>query len=204
MLYMVIHKWYYIGVKGKSPQDKSKVLLSKRKEVHTMRSYTNNDERTAVIRNLYNGDEFTARFPMDEEELNATADRASCHGSHDYIVVNVEGFYNFVYSEFTSIGELNDIAERIEALEDEDYEKFKAMAEYCDNLDDIERSWTNSCFYADTTLADYAELHAEECGFLETVPDFIRGYIDWEDMAEDMKIDDGYSEINGGVLFVAK
>lgn len=28
--------------------------------------------------------------------------------------------------------------------------------------------------------------------------------IDWEDMTEDMKIDDGYSEINGGVLFVAK
>ena len=78
------------------------------------------------------------------------------------------------------------------------------MAEYCDTLDDIESAWNNSYFYADTTLADYAELHAEECGYLVAVPDFIRGYIDWEDMADDMKIDDGYSEINGGVLYVAK
>ena len=96
------------------------------------------------------------------------------------------------------------MAERLERLEDEDADKLEAMAEVMDDLDDIERAWNESFFISDTTLADYAELHAEECGFLEAVPDFIRGYIDWEDMAEDMKIDDGYSEINGGVLYVAK
>lgn len=169
-----------------------------------MRNYTNNTEKTAVIRNLYNGDEFTARFPMDEEELYKIADRASCHGSHDYIVVCVEGLYNLISSDYVSLMDVNDVAERLEALEDKDADKLEAMAEYCDNLDDIERAWNESFFISDTTLAAYAELHAEECGFLETVPDLIRGYIDWEDMAEDMKIDDGYSEINGGVLYVAK
>lgn len=169
-----------------------------------MRNYTNNTEKTAVIRNLYNGDEFTARFPMDEEELYKIADRASCNGSHDYIVVCVEGLYNLISSDYVSLMDVNDIAERIEALEDKDADKLEAMAEYCDNLDDIERAWNESFFISDTTLAAYAELHAEECGFLEAVPDFIRGYIDWEDMAEDMKTDDGYSEINGGVLYVAK
>lgn len=169
-----------------------------------MRNYTNNTEKTAVIRNLYNGDEFTARFPMDEEELYKIADRASCHGSHDYVVVCVEGFYNLISSDYVSLLDVNDVAERLEALEDKDADKLEAMAEYCDNLDDIERAWNESFFISDTTLAAYAELHAEECGFLEAVPDFIRGYIDWEDMAEDMKIDEGYSEINGGVLYVAK
>lgn len=168
-----------------------------------MRNYTSN-ERTATIRNLYNGDEFTARFPMDEDELIRIADRASCHGSHDYIVVNVEGLYNLISSDYVSLMDVNDVAERLEALEDEDAEKLEAMAEYCDNLDDIESAWNKSFFISDTTLSAYAELHAEECGFLEAVPDFIRGYIDWEDMAEDMKIGDGYSEINGGVLYVAK
>lgn len=169
-----------------------------------MRNYTNNTEKTAVIRNLYNGDEFTARFPMDEEELYKIADRASCHGSHDYIVVCVEGFYNLISSDYVSLIDVNDVADRLERLEDKDSDKLEAMAEYCDNLDDIERAWNESFFISDTTLAAYAELHAEECGFLEAVPDFIRGYIDWEDMAEDMKIDEGYSEINGGVLYVAK
>lgn len=160
--------------------------------------------KTATIRNLYNGNEFTARFPMDEDELVNIADRASCHGSHDYIVVCVEGCYNLISSDYVSLLDVNDVAERVERLEDDDAEKLEAMAEYCDNLDDIERAWDDSYFYANTTLADYAELHAKECGYLEAVPEFIRGYIDWEDMAEDMKIDDGYSEINGGVLFVAK
>ena len=167
-----------------------------------MRNYTNNTEKTAVIRNLYNGDEFTARFPMDEEELYKIADRASCHGSHDYIIADIDGFYNFVASEFTNIEELNDIAERIETLEDDDADKLEAMAEVMDDLDDIESAWDDSYFIDDTTLADYAELLAEECGFLEAVPDFIRWYIDWEGVGREMSVD-GYSEINGGVLYVS-
>lgn len=172
-----------------------------------MRSYTNNtiNERTATIRNMYNGDEFTARFPMDEEELNNIADRASCHGSHDYIVVNVEGFYNFVDSEFTSIEELNDIAERIEALEDDDADKLEAMAEVMDDLDDIERAWDDSYFIADTTMADYAQELCYECGYMPAaeLPDWISCHIDWEGVGRELSVD-GYSEINGGVLYVAK
>lgn len=169
-----------------------------------MRNYTNT-EKTAFIRNLYNDDEFKIGFPLvDDEHMESAIRRATSNGEHDYAITDLDGFYNFVDSDFTNIEELNDTAERIERLEDDDAEKLEAMAEYCDNLDDIERVWDDSYFYADTTLADYAELHAEECGYLEAVPDFIRGYIDWEDMAEDMEIDDGYSEINGGVLFVAK
>ena len=172
-----------------------------------MRSYTINtiNERTATIRNLYNGDEFTARFPMDEEELNSIADRASCHGSHDYIVVNVEGFYNFVASEFTSIEELNEIAERLEELEDEDAEKLEAMAEVMDDLDDIESAWDDSCFIADTTMADYAQELCYECGYMPAaeLPEWISCHIDWEGVGRDLSVD-GYSEINGGVLYVAK
>lgn len=168
-----------------------------------MRNYTN-IEKTATFRNLYNGKEVTCEFPCTTDRQNYVQDFATSCGGHDFEIVDIDGFYNFADSVYTTAWELNDIAERIERLEDEDADKLEAMAEYCDNLDDIESAWNNSYFYANTTLADYAELHAEECGYLEAVPDFIRGYIDWEDMAEDMKIDDGYSEINGGVLFVAK
>lgn len=168
-----------------------------------MRNYTNT-EKTATFRNLYNGKEITCEFPCTMERQNYTQDVATSCGGHDFEIVEIDGFYGFADSVYITVWELNDIAKRIEALEDEDADKLEAMAEYCDTLDDIERVWKNSHFYADTTLADYAELLAEECGYLEAVPDFIRGYIDWEDMAEDMKIDDGYSEINGGVLFVAQ
>lgn len=169
-----------------------------------MRNHTINDERNATIRNLYNGDEFTTAFPHTEFELDNLQDRATTHGLHDYVIVDLEGFYGLVDSQWCSVYGLNDIAERLERLEDDDADKLEAMAEYCDDLDEIESAWDESYFIPDTTLADYAASRAEECGHLVAVPDYIRGYIDWEDMAEDMKIDDGYSEINGGVLFVAK
>ena len=166
-----------------------------------------NTTKSAWVANFETAEGFRVEFPMDSEELRSTfrawysmdvlGDGGNVH------IAEIEGFYGFA-STFCDLEELNEIAERIEALEDKDADKLEAMAEYCDNLDDIERAWNESFFVSDTTLAAYAELHAEECGFLEAVPDFIRGYIDWEDMAEDMKIDDGYSEIKGGVLYVAK
>ena len=168
-----------------------------------MRNYTST-EKTAFIRNLYNGDEFTARFPMDEDELDALEDRATCEGSHDCMVCDTEGFYGFA-DEFCSLYDLNDIAERIERLEDEDADKLEAMAEYCDDLDDIESAWDDSYFIPDTTLADYAEEMAYECGYIpyDGLPGWISCHIDWEGVGRELLID-GYSEINDGVLYVAQ
>lgn len=171
-----------------------------------MRNYTINTttERTAFIRNLYNGDEFRVDFPLDDELMDRAIRRATSNGEHDYAITDVEGFYNFVDSEFTGIYTLNEIAERIEALEDDDAEKLEAMAEVMDDLDDIERAWEDSYFIADTTMADYAEELCYECGYMPSgLPDWISFHIDWEGIGRDLSVD-GYSEINGGVLYVAK
>lgn len=168
-----------------------------------MRNYTINtsNERTASIRNLYNGDEFKIAFPLvDDEHM----ERATSNGEHDYTITDLDGFYNFVDSEFTSVGELSDMAERIEALEDEDADKLEAMAEYCDNLDDIEDAWDDSYFIADTTGADYAQELCYECGYVPSeLPGWISYHIDWEGVWRELSFD-GYSEINGGVLYVAQ
>lgn len=170
-----------------------------------MRSYTINEEKTATIRNLYNGDEFTARFPMDEDELYNIADRASCHGSHDYIVVNVEGLYNLISSDYVSIMDVNDAAERVELLEDDDADKLEAMAEVMGDLDYIERVWDDTYFIPNTTMADYAQELCYDCGYMpaDDLPEWISCHIDWEGVGRELS-DAGYSEINGGVLCVAR
>lgn len=172
-----------------------------------MRNYTINasNERTAAIRNLYNGDEFKIAFPIDDELLDRAIRRATSNGKHDYAIVDLDGFYNFVDSEFTSIDDLNDIAERLERLEDDDADKLEAMAEYCDNLDDIESAWEDSYFIPDTTLADYAQELCYECGYMPAaeLPEWISCHIDWEGVGRELSVD-GYSEINGGVLYVAR
>lgn len=168
-----------------------------------MRNYTNT-EKTAFIRNLYNGDEFKVAFPLDDELMERAIRRATSNGEHDYAITNLDGFYNFIDSEFTSIDELNDITERIERLEDEDADKLEAMAEYCDGLDDIESAWDDSYFIPDTTLADYAEELCCECGYMPSeLPGWISYHIDWEGVGRELSFD-GYSEINGGVLYVAQ
>ena len=171
-----------------------------------MRNYTINTttEKTATIRNLYNGDEFTLEFPTTEDELDKAQDRATTYGLHDFAIVEFDGFYNFVDSEFTGIYTLNDIAERLERLEDEDADKLEAMAEYCDDLDEVESAWDDSFFIPDTTLADYAEEFAYECGYMSSeLPGWISYHIDWEGVGRELSFD-GYSEINGGVLYVAQ
>lgn len=168
-----------------------------------MRNYTNT-EKTATIRNLYNEDEFTIAFPTTGDELDKAQDRATTYGLHDYAIVDVDGFYNFVDSEFTGIYTLNDISERLERLEDEDADKLEAMAEYCDDLDDIESAWDDSYFIPGVTLADYAEELAYEFGYMSSeFPGWISYHIDWEGVGRELSYD-GYSEINGGVLYVAQ
>lgn len=169
-----------------------------------MRNYTNNTNKMAWIRNLYTGEEFEELFPMDEDALDALEDRATCEGSHDCMVCETEGFYGFA-DEFCTLDDLNDIAERLERLEDDDADKLEAMAEYCDDLDDVERVWDDSYFIPDTTLADYAEELCYECGYMpvDGLPGWISCHIDWEGVGRELSFD-GYSEINGGVLYVAQ
>ena len=151
-----------------------------------MRNYTINDEKTATIRNLYNGDEFTIEFPFaGYDEMEKALERAT--------------------SNFVTIGELNGIAERLVSLEDEDADKLEAMAEYCDDLDEVEEKWIDSYFIPDTTLADYAEEFCYECGYMPAaeLPEWISCHIDWEGVGRELSFD-GYSEINDGVLYVAQ
>lgn len=171
-----------------------------------MRNYTINTttEKTATIRNLYNGDEFKIAFPLGDELMDRAIRRATSNGEHDYAIVDLDGFYNFVDSDFTNIDDLNDLAERLERLEDEDADKLEAMAEYCDDLDEVEEKWIDSYFIPDTTLADYAEELAYECGYMPSeLPGWISYHIDWEGVWRELSFD-GYSEINGGVLYVAQ
>lgn len=168
-----------------------------------MRNYTNT-KKTATIRNLYTGKDFFIEFPATIEEQDLVYNRATCCGGHDYAIVATEGFYGLL-GPYASIEALNDMAERIETLEDDDAEKMEAMAEYCDDLDDIESAWGDSYFIADTTMADYAQELCYECGYMQEaeLPEWISCHIDWEGVGRELSAD-GYSEINGGVLYVAK
>lgn len=169
-----------------------------------MRNNTNT-EKTAFIRNLYNNDEFKVSFPLSEDLLDRVQDRATSYGLHDYAVIDLEGFYGLVDPDWCSVYGMSDIAERLKRLEDEDADKLEAMAEYCDDLNEIESAWDESYFVPNTTGADYAEELCYDCGYMPSkdLPDWIGYHIDWKGVFRELSFD-GYSEINGGVLYVAR
>lgn len=167
-----------------------------------------NTTKTAWIANIETAEGFRVDFPMTVAELmdawSAWHELEAHSDCADVYIAELEGFYGFA-SVYDSLGELDDIAERLERLEDEGADKLEAMAEVMDNLDDIERAWNESYFIADTTLVDYAELEAEERGDIPaSLPEYIRFNIDWDSIATDMELSREYYEVNGGVLRVAQ
>lgn len=101
-------------------------------------------------------------------------------------------------SENSNISDLNDLAERLEALDEYDLEKLEAILEAdggsLENaLDDID----DYTFYAHMSLEDVAYEIVDECYDL---PEFAQRYFDYAAFARDLSFD-GYTETDNGVIY---
>lgn len=101
-------------------------------------------------------------------------------------------------SENSNISDLNDLAERLEALDKYDLEKLEAILEAdggslenaLDNMDDY-------TYYANMTLEDVAYEIVDECYDL---PEIAQRYFDYAAFARDLGYD-GYTETENGVIY---
>lgn len=101
-------------------------------------------------------------------------------------------------SENSNISDLNDLAERLETLDEYDLEKLEAILEAdggslenaLDDMDDY-------TFYAHMSLEDVAYEIVEECYDL---PEFAQRYFDYAAFARDLGFD-GYTETENGVIY---
>ena len=143
-------------------------------------------------------------FPIDEDELNEALKEIGCKYTDENGVVHnplyEEYFFSdweceipFDFGEFPSISEINDIAERVEALEAYEQEALRViLEEHTSDVDEalriVEdndyRTW-DSC----DNMADVAEAMADEYGYLTDVPENLRYYIDYEKWGRDLKLE---------------
>ena len=108
------------------------------------------------------------------------------------------GFSLRIFSENTNISDLNDLAERLEALDKYDLEKLEAILEAdggslenaLDNMDDY-------TYYANMSLEDVAYEIVDECYDL---PEIAQRYFDYAAFARDLGFD-GYTETENGVIY---
>lgn len=152
-------------------------------------------------------------FPIDEDEERELMERIGCAYEDDegewhnedyeeYFMTDYEsGFsiYDYV-GEYVNIEDLNEYAERLENIEDEDL--FRALLDDRGGLDEALNIYESSDYiwYPGMSLTDVAE-ELVDSGVFGDVSDSLERYIDYERMGQDLSCD-GYKEYDGGVLCI--
>ena len=158
-------------------------------------------------------------FPIDEDELNEALKEIGCKYTDENGVVHNPLYEEFFFSdweceipfdfgEFPNISEINDIAERVELLATYELETLDIILkehtsdanEALDIVENCNYTIWNDCI----NMADVAAAMAEEYGYLNSVPEHLQCYIDYEKWGRDLAIEGTFLEGDGYFVEILK
>lgn len=106
-------------------------------------------------------------------------------------------------SEYARIDELNELAEELSNLDEYELEAFGAMLDYgyatdeaLQKVQDYEYRLYDGCY----SMAEVAEMYADETGLLNSIPDDLRCYFDFEAFGRDMDHNGHFIETDSGYI----
>ena len=137
------------------------------------------------------------KLPVAEDKLKEVLARIGINERYEeYFITDYESLFpNLYISEYASINELNEFAERVEELADFDYEKLAAVlesessmsiAEILEIIDQLDEFDLLTEVHDDEALGEY---YAEICCTFAAVPDHLKYYIDMERYGRDLRIE---------------
>lgn len=130
-------------------------------------------------------------FPIDEDEKTALFDRIRIDEYHEEIfITDYETDIGVKISEYTSLDELNEMAEALGDLNDYELEIVSALiGDGYDWREAIGKK--DDCMYYSncSSMAEVAEQYADETGLLDSIPENLRYYFDFEAFGRDMSYD---------------
>ena len=94
----------------------------------------------------------------------------------------------------------NEIEERVEALSDFEQDVLKViMEEYTSDINEALQivEYGDYTTWSGNSMADVAKTMAEECGYLDSVPDKMQYYIDYEKWGRDLDLEGTFLDGNG-------
>ena len=150
-------------------------------------------------------------FPISEEELNEALATIGCKYVDENGVVHNELYEEYFFSdweceipfdfgEYPSISEINDIAERVEALEAYEQDVLKVIMEgHTSDADEALQivEYGDFTTWSGNSMADVAQTMVEECEYFGNVPERLQCYIDYEKMGRDLAIEGTFLEGDG-------
>lgn len=137
------------------------------------------------------------KLPVAEDKLEAVLSRIGINEEYEEFFISDydASFSNLHISEYTSIQDLNQLAEKIEDLADFDYDKLAAVlecessmsiAEILELIDDLDSFDLLAEVHDDEALGEF---YAELCGTFTAVPDHLKYYIDMERYGRDLRLE---------------
>ncbi len=135
-------------------------------------------------------------LPLDEEDLRREVQEV-LGSDEEWFLSDSES--PFKIEEYDNLFELNDFVWRLEELDEYDQQRvFYLLEEIGDDWNVALEHYEDVVFYAGMTLADVAYELIEE-GVFGELTDTIKGYLDYEKLERDLRVD-GYYETDEGVF----
>lgn len=147
-------------------------------------------------------------LPVDSDDLEAVYERIGIDGVHyeEVFISDYESDIGLKVGEYENIDDLNDLVERLEALDSYEFDLVGALIgsgvytaeEALEIVENGDYSYYPGC----NNMADVAEQYIEETGMLDGIPDSIARYFDFEAFGRDMKYDGTWIEADDGYICV--
>ncbi|MBQ2445050.1 MAG: antirestriction protein ArdA [Oscillospiraceae bacterium] len=148
------------------------------------------------------------KLPVPKDELENVLRRIGINERYEeYFISDYESLFpNLYISEYASIAELNELAQRVDELADYDYEKLAAVLEYessmsiekmLEIIDKLDAFELLADVHDDAALGEY---YAECCCIFHNVPDSIQRYFDFESYGRDIRLESTLSFTSYGAV----
>lgn len=129
-------------------------------------------------------------LPINAEELKKVCERIGINEEYEeYFITDYECDFMKI-GEYESISSLNEIAEKISELDEEEKKVVKALMSECSyTIDEAIEKVNNGdyiIYYDCNDITDVAYQVVEECGYLNDVPDTVARYFDYESFGRDL------------------
>ena len=130
-------------------------------------------------------------FPISEEELKEVLEEIGINEEYEeYFFTDFEDNI-FDFGEYSSIQEINEVAERYEELcIDNNEDVVYALADNYSSIDEVENALDNMMVYWNVDdMEDVARQYVEDTCMLENIPSNIAEYFDYEKLGDNMEYD---------------
>ena len=140
-------------------------------------------------------------LPASDDDLDGAFARLNIDDSTEYFITDYENDFSFRVEEYSQIDELNELAARLEELNESDRLIVKALSNYgwgdlseiLDIIDDCR------IYYDCYTMADVAYEVINECGYLDQIPENLQSYFDYDAFGRDLAFESTFIYAGGGV-----